>query len=135
MTSDTDLQRIGEGTKRFPQMAKRFPQMAKRFPQMAKGMEAFTQWVDETMTAYSEAGAYGNYVVKISDGMGATKDVPVQGAIAIRVLPGGQLNLVTDAGRWFVFAPGTWTSVSPEQPQPGECKFCGHRPYAANGAQ
>lgn len=129
MTSDTDLQRTDEGTKRFPQMAK-------RFPQMAKGMEEFQQWVDETMTAYSEAGAYGNYLVKISNGMGATKDVRVQGAIAIRVLPGGQLNLVTDAGRWFLFAPGTWTSVSPEQPEPGGgCKFCGHRPYAANGAQ
>lgn len=134
MKTGTDLQRIDEGTKRFPQMAK-------RFPQMAKGMEEFKQWVDETMTAYSEAGAYGNYLVtlaapvKISNGMGATDEVSVQGAVAVRVLPGGQLNLVTDAGRWFLFAPGTWTSVSPEQPVPGECKFCGHRPYAANGAQ
>lgn len=126
MTSDTNSQRMDEGTKRFPQMAK-------RFPQMAKGMEEFQQWVDETMTAYSEAGAYGNYLVKI---VGATNDVRVQGAIVIRVLPGGQLNLVTDAGRWFLFAPGIWTSVSPEQPEPGGgCKFCGHRPYAANGAQ
>lgn len=136
MASDTNSQRMDEGTKRFPRMEKRFPQMEKRFPQMAKGMEEFQQWVDETMTAYSEAGAYGNYLVKISKGTRATDDVRVQGAIAIRVLPGGQLNLVTDAGRWFLFAPGMWTSVSPEQPEPGGgCKFCGHRPYAANGAQ
>lgn len=128
MTSDTNSQRMDEGTKRFPQMEK-------RFPQMEKGREEFQQWVDETMTAYSEAGAYGNYLVKVSNGMGGTNEVSVQGAIAIRVLPGGQLNLVTDAGRWFLFAPGTWKSVSPEQPLPGECKFCGHRPYAANGAQ
>ena len=127
MKRNTDLQRIDEGTKRFPQMAKRFPQMAKRFPQMAKrfpqmakGMEEFQQWVDETMTAYSEAGAYGNYLVEVSNGTGATSKVSVQGAIAVRVLPGGQLNLVTDAGHWFLFAPNTWTSVSPEQPLPGE---------------
>ncbi len=120
MTSDTNSERMDEGTKRFPQMAKRFPQMAKRFPQMAKGMEEFQQWVDETMTAYSVAGAYGNYLVKVTSGMGATDEVRVQGAIAIRVLPGGQLNLVTDAGHWFLFAPDTWKSVTPEQPLPGE---------------
>ena len=128
MTNDTDFQRMDEGTKRFPRMAK-------RFPRMAKGTEEFSQWVDETMSAYSEAGAYGNYLVEVSNRMGETSKVSVQGAIAIRVLPGGQLNLVTDAGRWFLFAPETWKSVSPEQPLPGECKFCGHRPYAANGAQ
>lgn len=128
MTSDTSSQRMDQGTKRFPQTAK-------RFPQTAKGAEEFQQWVDETMTAYSEVGAYGNYVVKVSNGKGATKGVRVQGAVAVRVLAGGQLNLVTDAGRWFLFAPGTWTSVLPEQALPGECKFCGHRPNAANGAQ
>jgi hypothetical protein len=121
MINDTDSQ---QGTKRFPQMAK-------RFPQMAKGIEEFSNWVDETMTAYSSAGAYGNYRIKLTDG----ESDFVQGAIAIRVLPGGELNLLTDAGRWFLFAPGTWKSVSPEQHLPGECKFCGQRPYAANAAQ
>jgi hypothetical protein len=143
MMNDTNIQ---PGTKRFPQMAK-------RFPQMAKGIEEFSSWVDETMTAYSSAGAYGNYQIQLAGGVsdkssaggvsdkssaGGVSDkssVFVQGAIAIRVLPGGELNLLTDAGRWFLFAPGTWKSVSPEQSLPGECKFCGHRPKAANAAQ
>ena len=113
MTSDTNFLPMDEGTKRFPQSAK-------RFPQSAKGAEGLRQWIDKTMKTYSEAGAYGNYLVEVPDGTGATKEVPVQGAIAVRVLPGGQLNLVTDAGHWFLFAPGTWTRVSPEQPLPGE---------------
>jgi hypothetical protein len=125
MMNDTNIQ---PGTKRFPQMAK-------RFPQMAKGIEEFSSWVDETMTAYSSAGAYGNYQIQLAGEVSDKSSVFVQGAIAIRVLPGGELNLLTDAGRWFLFAPGTWKSVSPEQSLPGECKFCGHRPKAANAAQ
>ena len=128
MATDTDFQ---QGDERI----KRFPQTGKRFPQMAKGIEEFQEWIDETATAYSDAGAYGNYRVKVADGIADKNEVCVQGAIAIRVLHGGELNLLTDAGRWFLFAPGTWKSVSPEQRLPGECKFCGHRPYAENAAQ
>jgi hypothetical protein len=135
MTMDTNFEPESGETKRFSQFGKRFPSMAKRFPSMAKGVEAFSAWVDETMTAYSDAGAYGNYRIKVTDGIAHANEVFVQGAIAVRVLPGGELNLLTDAGRWFLFAPGTWKSVIPEQCLPGECKFCGHRPYAANAAQ
>lgn len=114
---------------------KRFPQTGKRFPQSGKGLDAFTAWVDETMGAYSNAGAYGNYRIRVTDGTAHTNEVLVQSAIAVRVLPGGELNLLTDAGRWFLFAPGTWKSVVPEQYLPGSCRFCGHRPNAANAAQ
>lgn len=128
MTVNTDSQPTNGQTKRFPQTNK-------RFPQTSKGLEEFSAWVDETMGAYSNAGAYGNYRIKVSDGIAQTNEVLVQSAIAVRVLPGGELNLLTDAGRWFLFAPGTWKSVSPEPYLPGACRFCGHRPNAANAAQ
>jgi hypothetical protein len=134
MITNTDFQQGDDMITRV-EGTKRFPQFGKRFPQMAKGIEEFSNWVDETMTAYSSAGAYGSYYIKLADGISDKNEIFVQGAIAIRVLPGGELNLLTDAGRWFLFAPGTWKSVSPEEHLPGECKFCGHRPYAANAAQ
>jgi hypothetical protein len=141
MTAETNFQSgdqsepFAEG-KRIPQLGKRFPSSQKRFPSSQKGADAFSAWVDETMTTYSGAGAYGNYRIRVGDGVAHVNEVFVQGAIAVRVLPGGELNLMTDAGRWFLFAPGTWKSVTPEQYLPGgECKLCGHRPNAANAAQ
>jgi hypothetical protein len=35
-------------------------------------------------------------------------------------LENGELNLVTDAGRWFLFAPTVWKTAFPTQPQPGK---------------
>ena len=106
------------GTKHFPGTRKRFPGTRKRPDELANQ-------IDETNTAYSEAGAEGDYVVKLAEGT----EVPVRGAISIRVLKNGELNFLTDDGRWFLFAHGAWTSASPEQPSPGQ------RPYTANAAQ
>jgi hypothetical protein len=70
---------------------------------------------DEMTEKYSTFGAYGDYTVTTSDG----KKVPIASAISIRMLDHGELNLVTDAGRWFLFAPNSWTTVVPDQPKPG----------------
>ena len=109
------------------QQTKRFPDSTKRFPDSTKG---FLQQTDETKTAYSDAGAYGNYVVKVAGG----EEVTVA-AISVRVLKNGELNFLTDEGRWILFAPDTWKSVLPKQPLPDVCPFCGHRPYTPNAAQ
>ena len=103
------------GTKRWPSTGKRFPQ-----PQSTTWVDKVGKQVDET-----EAGASGDYVVKLAEGT----EVPVRGAISIRVLKNGELNFLTDDGRWFLFAHGAWKSASPEQPSPGQ------RPYTANAAQ
>jgi hypothetical protein len=65
---------------------------------------------------HSESGANGDYTVTIADG----KQVSIDGAIAIRVLDHGELNLVTDAGRWYLFAPNAWQTAFPTQPKPGK---------------
>jgi len=65
--------------------------------------------------AYSNAGADGDYTVTLPDG----DTITIQGAIAVKVLAHGELNLVTDTGRWYLFAPNAWRSASPNQPQPG----------------
>jgi hypothetical protein len=70
---------------------------------------------EETTEAYSKYGAYGDYQVAIPGG----NHVDVMDAVTIRVLDHGELNLVTDSGHWFLFAPNSWTSVSPAQPKPG----------------
>jgi hypothetical protein len=68
----------------------------------------------ETTGPYSNSGADGNYTVTVGDG----KQIPIK-AITIRVLNHGELNLVTDTGRWYLFAPDTWKTAFPEQPKPG----------------
>ena len=64
---------------------------------------------------YSNAGADGDYTVTLPDG----DTITIQGAIAVKVLAHGELNLVTDTGRWYLFAPNAWRSASPNQPEPG----------------
>ncbi len=64
---------------------------------------------------FSNAGADGDYTVTLPDG----DTITIQGAIAVKVLAHGELNLVTDKGRWYLFAPNAWRSASPNQPEPG----------------
>jgi len=71
-------------------------------------------FAEEMTEKFSKFGADGDYTVKTPTG-----DVPISGAIAVRVLDHGELNLVTDAGRWFLFAANSWTRVIPTQPNPG----------------
>jgi hypothetical protein len=70
----------------------------------------------ESTEAYSDVGASGDYTVTL----GNARQYTIKSATAIRVLDRGELNLITDAGRWFLFAAGSWTSVFPVQPEPGE---------------
>ena len=68
-----------------------------------------------TIEEHGPAGAPGDYTVTVTGG----KEIPISGAIAIRVLDRGELNLVTDAGRWYLFAPDAWQTAFPTQPTPG----------------
>jgi hypothetical protein len=70
---------------------------------------------EEMPQTYGDFGAYGDYVITTKDG-----EFPVFNAVTIRVLDHGELNLITDSGRWFLFAPGEWKRVSLFQPQPGQ---------------
>jgi len=69
----------------------------------------------QVMMEEHETGASGDYTVTVTTG----KPIRISGAIAIRVLDHGELNLVTDAGRWYLFAPQEWQSAFPTQPTPG----------------
>jgi hypothetical protein len=69
----------------------------------------------QVMLEEHETGASGDYTVTVTSG----KPITISGAIAIRVLDHGELNLVTDAGRWYLFAPQEWQSAFPTQPTPG----------------
>lgn len=71
--------------------------------------------IEEMKETYSNAGAGGDYTVTLPDG----DTITIQGAIAVKVLAHGELNLVTDTGRWYLFAPNAWRSASPNQPEPG----------------
>lgn len=71
--------------------------------------------IEEMKETYSNAGADGDYTVTLPDG----DTITIQGAIAVKVLAHGELNLVTDTGRWYLFAPNAWRSASPNQPEPG----------------
>ena len=77
--------------------------------------EHTTKRIEEMKEAYSNAGADGDYTVTLPDG----DTITIQGAIAVKVLAHGELNLVTDTGRWYLFAPSAWRSASPNQPKPG----------------
>jgi hypothetical protein len=74
------------------------------------------RFAEEMPDTYADFGAYGDYVVTTHDGT----ELPIFNAITIRVLERGELNLVTDSGRWFLFAPSEWKRVYPAQPQPGQ---------------
>ena len=87
---------------------KRLGPSAKRLGPSAKGPT-------QVMTEEHETGASGDYTVTVTTG----KPIRISGAIAIRVLDHGELNLVTDAGRWYLFAPQEWQSAFPTQPTPG----------------
>jgi len=75
-----------------------------------------TKALSSIMDQDRAVGAPGDYTVTDKDG----KKYPIGGVIAVRVLDFGELNLVTDAGRWFLFAADTWSTVTPAQPEPGE---------------
>lgn len=90
------------------QPMKRLGVSTKRLGRTTKGLT--------TIEDHSESGADGDYTVKGADGI----EIPIAGAIAIRVLEHGELNLVTDAGRWYLFAPNQWKTAFPTQPKPGE---------------
>jgi len=66
-----------------------------------------------TIDACCAEGAAGDYQVFLEG-----NSIPITAAIAVRVLPNGELNLLTDEGRWFLFAPDTWKYVIPAQPEP-----------------
>jgi hypothetical protein len=90
------------------QPMKRLGSSTKRLGSTTKGLT--------TIEDHSESGADGDYTVKAADG----KDILIAGAIAIRVLEHGELNLVTDAGRWYLFAQNEWKTAFPTQPKPGK---------------
>ena len=84
--------------------------------------------ITETTEEPWKFGGEGDYTVTDTNGT----PISVDGAIAIRVLDHGELNLVTDTGRWFLFAPNSWKTVVPTQPKPGKPHTVqagpGHRP-------
>jgi hypothetical protein len=96
------MKRSGETTKRSGETTKRSGETTKRIEEMRK--------------AYSNSGADGDYTVTLSDG----EPIPIQGAITIKVLDHGELNLVTDTGRWYLFAANSWRTAFPNQPEPGK---------------
>jgi hypothetical protein len=88
---------------------KRLGSTTKRLGSTTKGL------TEDTAESASKFGAYGDYEVALSAG----KKVLVADAVTVRVLDHGELNLVTDSGHWFLFAPDSWKSVRPMQPRPG----------------
>jgi len=99
----------GESMVMEVQLTKRLGASTKRLGSSTKGL---TQMM---MEEHCKAGAYGDYTVKVTGG----EQIPINGAIAIRVLDHGELNLLTDTGRWYLFAPNAWQSAFPTQPAPG----------------
>jgi hypothetical protein len=90
------------------QLTKRLGASTKRLGRTTKGLTMIQD--------HSESGGDGDYAVTIANGT----EVLIDGATAIRVLDHGELNLVTDAGRWYLFAPGAWQTAFPTQPKPGK---------------
>ena len=111
-----------ESTKLELQSKKRELESTKRELESTKRELESTKRIKDTAIAYAEFGAPGLYRVA-ADG----KEEEIM-AIYVTVLGNGELNLITDEGRWFLFAPDYWKSVKPVPPVPGECEFCGHRP-------
>jgi hypothetical protein len=81
----------------------------KRFGSSTKGP------AEEMTKTYADFGAYGDYVITKDD----ETELPVSNA-TVRVLNRGELNLVTDSGRWYLFAPNAWKRVTLAQPEPGK---------------
>jgi len=100
-------------TKRELQSTKRELQTTKRELQSTKRELQSTKRIMGTATEYWDFGAPGDYTVMI-DG----KEVAITSASCIRVLDHGELNILTDKGRWFLFAAGDWKRVWPKQPVP-----------------
>lgn len=122
-----------EFTKRELQSTKRELESTKRELESTKRELESTKRIKDTATEYGEFGAPGLYRVA-TDGKEQDRVQDIM-AIYITVLRNGELNLITDKGRWFLFAPDCWKSVKPLPPVPGECEFCGHRPYEPKPAQ
>ena len=118
-----------ESTKRELQSKKRELESTKRELESTKRELESTKRIKDTAMEYAEFGAPGLYRVATN---GKEEDIL---ASYITVLGKGELNLITDEGRWFLFAPDYWKSVKPLPPVPGECEFCGHRPYKPKSAQ
>ena len=104
-----------QATKRELQSTKRELQSTKRELQSTKRELQSTKRIKDVATDYGDFGAAGNYTVN-TDIAGEEKVLISAGCI--RVLDGGELNILTDVGRWFLFARGTWKSVSPDPPNP-----------------
>lgn len=94
---------------------KKEEQPTKRAGETTKRAGETTKGIDQTREAYSNSGGGGDYMVTTTDG----KEIPITGAITIKVLDHGELNLLTDTGRWFLFAPNAWKTAFPVQPEPG----------------
>ena len=80
--------------------------------QATKRAGVTTKRVEEEL---SKSGASGDYTVVSTGG----EKVTIQNA-TIEVLDHGELSLQTDAGRWYLFAPGEWKTAFPDQPKPGQ---------------
>ncbi len=90
-------------------------QLTKWVGRSTKHLGSSTKALTEVTMEEHLSGAYGDYTVTETGG----KKVPIIGASAIRVLDHGELNLVTDSGRWYLFAPHAWQTAFPTQPEPG----------------
>ena len=101
-----------ESTKRELQSTKRELQSTKRELQSTKRELQSTKRIKEMAIDHWDFGAAGVYIVEI-----AGQEKEISGS-CIRVLDRGELNILTDAGLWFLFAQGTWKSAKPKQPDP-----------------
>jgi hypothetical protein len=77
---------------------------------------------EQMIQTYASFGAFGDYVVTTHDG-----EKILYSAVTVRVLDGGELNLATDSGQWFLFAADAWSIVAPAQPRP--VKTNGDKPH------
>jgi hypothetical protein len=91
-------------------------QLMKWLGHSTKNLGSSTQALTEMMVEeHGKSGAQGDYTITETNG----KQVTITGATAIRVLDHGELNLVTDTGRWYLFAPNAWKTACPREPEPG----------------
>ena len=109
---ETGTKRELRSTKRELKSTKRDVQQKNEELLRTKRELRSTKRIKDTSEEYWDFGAPGDYIVKTD------ADPIIISASSIRVLVGGQLNISTDTGRWFLFAPGTWKSVQPKQPYP-----------------
>lgn len=112
-SEEQPMKREGQSTKREGQSTKSIPRFYRADGITFSGDDGTI--FPEATGPWSNSGAPGDYTVRVTDG----DPVTIAGAITIRVLHHGELNLLTDAGRWYLFAPGTWKTAFPKQPEPG----------------